>query len=496
MKVHSVKFKISVLYTLVLGVILSLYSVLLYLNLSYVIYHETDRNLRQKASELAGVISTYSEMLEADKETIPVSLKRAIDFDQVEKSEVFQWPSVKKVDQQWKYKIQALRISQDFIAIYYPSGEILQASGNMDKEVLAALQADVKLVPADKVLIKNLSANGIHLRVVSFPLYRWNKIKYIAQLATTLDPQLFVLRSKLKVILITVPLFMILTSFVGSFFVVKTFEPIGRIVETARTISYKDMAKRVELPHADDELKPLVEGFNDMISRLERSFKYIEEFSSNAAHELKTPLAIIRGELEVALRKDRPAQDYKKAIGVALDECQRMLKTINDLLLLTKLDYHTEVFKFESVDLVEFIREIYEQSRSIASEKQIDVSLNASQEPLLIQADKLHLRRLFFNLIDNAVKFTPRGGKIDLRIEKRGQWVSVSIADTGVGIAQEDLHRIFDRFFHIDRTQEAPSVNGLGLSLVQSISKIHHGGVEVRSELEKGSVFTVKLPLA
>lgn len=496
MKLRSVRFKISVLYTGVLGLILVAYSTMLYVNLSYVVYHEVDKNLKKKASEVGNIIASYSEKIEPDQEHTPTSLKRAMHLDEFEKDEFFQWPSIKRLDLAWKGTLQSLGLKQDYIAIYYPNGELIEKSNNIDDSALAVLKKNFKNVRPGKVLIGNVIAGDQHLRVIEQPFYRWGRVKYVIQLATSIEPILFILKSKLMLILITIPLFLIVTSFLGRFFVIRAFQPVTEITQTARAITGKDMSKRVELKHADEEIKGLVHGFNDMISRLEKSFKYIEEFSSNVAHELKTPLAIIRGELEVALRKERNTGEYRKAIGVGLDEAQRMLKTVNDLLLLAKLDYRTEVFKFEEFDLVEFLKEIYEQSKIVASEKDIAVSIDAPAEPMVVFADRLHLRRLFFNLIDNAIKFTPPQGKIDIALRRQDNLVLVTVCDTGVGIAEEDMPKIFTRFFHVDRTGQAgASTTGLGLSIAQSIARIHSGSIDVQSERHKGTTFTTTLPL-
>jgi signal transduction histidine kinase len=257
------------------------------------------------------------------------------------------------------------------------------------------------------------------------------------------------------------------------------------------------MSKRVKKELADEEVKKLVSAFNDMIARLETSFQYIEKFSSDVSHELKTPLAIIRGESEVTLRQEREPEEYKRVIQVSLEEVQRMLKIIDDLFLLTRLDYRPEVFKFENFDLLGFFTELYEKMRIVAGEKNLEINLSIPNKPNLIKADRLHLRRLFFNLIDNAIKFTPRNGKIDIKVRYEGKQVVAAISDTGFGIPPEDLSRIFERFFHTHRKDSARAAgNGLGLSIVHSIARIHHGSVKVESELGKGSTFTVTLPLS
>jgi len=239
-------------------------------------------------------------------------------------------------------------------------------------------------------------------------------------------------------------------------------------------------------------MKDLVDAFNDMISRLEGSFKHVEEFSYHAAHELKTPLTIIKGESELILRKDRPPEEYKKALQVVLEESGRMLKTIEDLLLLTKLDYQPSIFKFTAFDFKEFLTEIFEQSRTLAARKDVRMTMDAPSGQFMIHADRLHLRRLFFNIIDNAVKFTPDGGRVDITMTCTGQRIMTVIADTGPGIAEQDLSRIFERFFRTDNSELG---NGLGLNIAQTIAKLHHGQITVESKLGEGSAFTINLPL-
>ena len=233
-----------------------------------------------------------------------------------------------------------------------------------------------------------------------------------------------------------------------------------------------------------------------MISRLEGSFKYIAEFSSHVAHELKTPLAIIKGETEVAMRKERNIEEYKILNRANLEEVERMLKIINDLLLLTSLDYRPEVFKFERFDLVEFLKDIYEQSKVLASQKDIAVILDMPDDGGHINGDKFHLRRLFFNLIDNAIKFTPKNGKIDIILKKKDKKAMISISDTGIGMPDECLPKIFNRFYRVDRMDKnIEHGSGLGLNIVQSIVKMHHGAIQATSHLNKGSTFIVTIPL-
>ena len=194
-------------------------------------------------------------------------------------------------------------------------------------------------------------------------------------------------------------------------------QPVYEITEMANRITQQDLSARIKTKHFGSEMESLVESFNEMIARLERSFKHIEQFSYHVAHELKTPLTIIQGEAELLLRKERTKQEYQQALRIVMEESQRVLKTVDDLLLLTKLDYQPEVFKFEQFDFIEFFSEIVEQNRLLAANKGIGIRMNLhnTSTPLMIKGDRVHLRRLFFNIIDNAMKFTPEGGCVDMR---------------------------------------------------------------------------------
>ena len=227
------------------------------------------------------------------------------------------------------------------------------------------------------------------------------------------------LRTWLYSIAISVPLILILTNFVGRVLANRILQPVYEITNLAKKITQEDLSARIKTKHFDREMGSLIESFNAMIARLEKSFHHIEQFSHHVAHELKTPLTIIQGEANLLLRKERPIYEYQQALRIIMEESQRVLKTVDDLLLLTKLGYQHEVFKFEQFDFIEFFGEIVEQHRLLAANKGIGIRMNLQDvtSPLMIKGDRLHLRRLFFNIIDNAIKFTPEGGCIDMRIE-------------------------------------------------------------------------------
>ncbi|MDD3375769.1 MAG: ATP-binding protein [Candidatus Omnitrophica bacterium] len=296
-------------------------------------------------------------------------------------------------------------------------------------------------------------------------------------------------------LLIPLPPVFLLGYLMSQISIEKIIKPIRRIAETADSITHDDLSRRVTAENVSGEVQYLVKSFNGMISRLETAFAYITESSSYIAHELKTPLAIIRGEAEVALKKERDKEEYKKVIIGSLEETRRMLKIIEDLLLLTRVNYRSDDLRLLPLDLNQFVVVLFEKAKILAVKKNIAVNIQVPGTEVLIKADELTLRRLFLNLIDNAIKYTPQDGRVDIIVRFEDERVKISIADTGIGIAQENLSRLFDKFFRIEeKIKDTGSHSGLGLSIAQSIAKLHQGEITVSSQVGKGTVFTVDLP--
>lgn len=288
---------------------------------------------------------------------------------------------------------------------------------------------------------------------------------------------------------------MVLIGAVFLFLMKRILGSIANVAATAQSINLNSLNERLDTATLEEEMIGLVQSFNAMLERLERSFEYIKEFSSSIGHELKTPLAIIKGESQIALRRERQIQDYRKALSVNIEEANRMINIIEDLVLLTKLDYNPNNITKEVFDFIPFFADIEKRTQTLVSQKQITLSVAMPAIPITLEGSKLHLSRLFFNLIQNAIKFTPPGGKISLSVLSQGGVLKVSISDTGVGISEEDLPKIFNRFFQNKKSQsESSSSVGLGLNIAKSIARFHNGDIEVESKLKEGSTFTVILP--
>lgn len=299
-------------------------------------------------------------------------------------------------------------------------------------------------------------------------------------------------------IFIAVPSIAVIVSIGLMFFFMtrKILSSVENIADTTRHISLKDLSRRVEAHSLEVEIEYLAKSINTMLDRLERSFEYVKEFSSSIGHELKTPLAIIKGGSEIALRKERKADEYRKALRVNIEEANRMIQIVEDLVFLAKFDYNPDNIKKEVFDCVQFFEDMRARAETLAAPKGISFTATMPGNPVFLEGNKLHLSRLFFNLIQNAVKFTPPGGKIDLSVYPQGDILKVALTDTGVGIDENDLSKIFQRFFH----KETPGVEstggiGLGLSIARSIAQFHNGHIDVASTPHQGTVFTVTFPI-
>jgi len=280
---------------------------------------------------------------------------------------------------------------------------------------------------------------------------------------------------------------------------------VDNITHTARIITSQNLNQRIEPPKIKDEISRLIETFNEMISRLDQSFRQIKQFTTDASHELKTPLTILKGEVEVALRKERRSEEYIQTLKSNLEEINRMSHIIDDLLWLSKTDIGEIRLNCEEINLTEILSEVVSQVDILAQSKNLRIETSNHHEYIYILGDALRLRELFLNLIENGIKYTEEGGTIHISLSKeimpnwtdgkQAEFAKIVVSDTGMGIEKEDQERIFDRFFRVDKARSrGQGGSGLGLSICKWIVEAHQGEIKVESEIGKGSSFIVRLP--
>ena len=269
--------------------------------------------------------------------------------------------------------------------------------------------------------------------------------------------------------------------------------PLRKTAEAARSVAAGDYDQRLA-PSGPDEAHSLATSFNEMVQQVQGSQQAMRDFVANASHELRTPLTSIQGYAQAIL--DGTAPDVQNAAGVIYDESDRLGRLVEELLDLTRMDTGQAPLERKPVDLGAILAAIVERFKLKAAGKSIQIQIHVDSIPSLI-GDGDRLAQVFTNLIDNALKHTPEGGEVRLKSEGSSGWVTVHVDDTGPGIAPEELSRIFERFYQLDkaRSGSGPRGAGLGLAISREIVEAHGGSLEAQSVVGRGSRFTVRLPI-
>ena len=333
------------------------------------------------------------------------------------------------------------------------------------------------------------------VRILTMPVVEGGRVVNLVQVGMSLEMTETTLRRFLLTMAALFPVGLLLAGGGGWLLARRALRPVDRIAETARRISAEHLAARLEDTGADDELNRLVGTLNDMLERLDASFHQVRQFSADASHELQTPLTILKGEIEVALRSPRTADEYRAVLTSALEEIDRLTRLVDGLLLLARADAGVLRMDRRPVDLTKLVEDVCGQAKVLADARGV-ILRPEGMEPLTISGDYDRLRRMLLNLVDNGLKYTPSGGRVGISLRREGPWAALRVADTGIGLSPEEQKKIFERFY---RSPEAKSRGeggaGLGLCIARSIVEAHGGKIRIESAPGQGSAFTVLLPL-
>ena len=278
----------------------------------------------------------------------------------------------------------------------------------------------------------------------------------------------------------------------GWWFVGRALRPVSEICATAVKISAGDLSQRINVAEAESELGQLAAVLNSTFARLETAFAQQKQFASDAAHELRTPVSVILTQTQTVLNRERSAEDYKQTVEVCQRAAQRMRRLIESLLELARFDAGQEVLKRMRFDLAKTISDSAELVQTLAEERGVKVISELA--PLEITGDSERLAQVVANLLTNAIQFNRPGGEVRVKLAAQTGLAVLEIADTGRGIAPEDLPRVFERFYRADPARTGAGNAGLGLSICKAIVEAHGGTIEAASEKNRGTTFTVRLP--
>ncbi len=478
-----------------------------YFTVSNELYANLDASLSRAATSLSAVIKR--EQTEVQRPLTPVRrskrdskpaedvfafLQRSSMRDFVGPIPVPDSVFEKREDPVWTavYEHVLLNSSTYVLQASQPGGNIVWRSDNLLTDSLPRLTwfTDRGMQVTDGQLFTDYTIRGTRYRMV----ISTGDIAEIAA-AYPVDEVDDTLASLFAVMIYSIPVLIVVSVLAGWFLARRALKPVDVIARKAKRITAERLSDRLPVLQTNDEIARLTAILNDMIARLERSFEQVRQFTSDASHELKTPLAILMGELEVALRKDIDDDEIRATLDSCLEEVERLTAVVQGLLDLSRAETGQLELVKERLDLSAFVRDICEDVEILAEPKGITVSTRVDNG-VEIMGDRVRLHQAFLNVIENAIKYTPAGGSVNVRLDARGTSADLIVADTGVGIPADQLPRIYDRFYRVDkaRSQDVQGT-GLGLAIVKWVVESHDGTISVSSEAGKGTTFMLSFPM-
>jgi two-component system OmpR family sensor kinase len=372
---------------------------------------------------------------------------------------------------------------------------VLAASGPFDAAGAVRLAAGARLSAGGRLSAgARESAYSIPGARAAVYRFNFNGRVYVAVAAEPLDAIEADLAAIRRAMLLAFPLILAIAGAGGYWFATRGMAPLDAMTAQARRITGSNLDARLRIGDAAEELTALAESFNELLGRLDQSFDNMRRFVADASHELRTPVAVIRGEADVTLAKERTAAEYKESLAIVLDESRRLSRLVDDLLNLARADAGRVTLQAQEFYWNDLLSECCRSVQSLAVARQIELECRcASDTPFW--GDEELLRRMTLNLLDNAIRYTPQGGKVLAELEAHADGVRIRISDTGIGIGVDAAAHVFERFFRADKARSRDNGGfGLGLAIVKWIAESHRGAVELASRPGAGSTFTVTLP--
>ncbi|MBF0504990.1 MAG: HAMP domain-containing protein [Candidatus Omnitrophica bacterium] len=487
MFLQSIRFKIFLWQMLILSLTFFIFGVALYHNFHRKLTDDIDYVLRSRAKGIEQSIDTYwqEESRQKNKNILKGYFIKEDNINFVNIAR--RWVSEKNSDP---------NLINLIVRIFDAGGGAIASSRNVRLDRLEARVFHQIKKGHDHFenMEINLSGKPLAFRSFTTPVIENKRLAYIVQVASPLAELDQALRNLGVSLLFLLPLTIIVTSVTGIFLVQLTLRPVHQMIDTIHQIKAENLKLRLDIPPTKDEIESLAITFNDMIARLDEAFCSQRQFMEDISHELKTPLSILKGELEVTLKRIRSAQEYETTLHSSLEEINHLAHIVENLLVLARFDAKTTPLQAMPLDISLLIKESMEDIVLLAQQKKITLHLNNAHTDAIL-GDKNQIKRLFLNILDNAIKYTPEGGKITVDLRQQKNDLDIDISDTGIGIPSDELAYIFDRFYRVDKSRSSSGF-GLGLSIAQSIALAHGGKIYVKPNIPQGTIFTITFPLS
>jgi len=457
----SIRAKLTLWYLSLATIVLIAFAVAIYLYLSRGLLNAIDTSLANQADRFAHAVGHPSETEEPSQ---PAGLILAPQF-------------VSVVDRDGKVADQIPDAEGHEVPVIRPA---LERAANEWKPQYD----EVSLSPTENV------------RIITWPARDEDGETFFVVVGQSLREIQRAQKQLIILLAIANPAALLLAGLGGLWLANKALSPVDRLTRAAERIGRGNLSERVEEPRSRDEIGRLAATFNQMINRLEQAFERERQFTADASHELKTPLAVLRGDIEVTLRRERSPDEYRRVLNSSLEEIARVTKLTDDLLTLARSDTDQTVLERETVRLDILAAEACDYMTSLARSAGVALDFHGPEEAIIVEGDQKRLTQLLVNLLDNAIKYTSEGGSARLLLSTKDGSAVIEVSDTGRGIPASALPHIFERFYRqTDPRDSRVTGFGLGLAISKWIVDAHGGTIEVESEEGTGTHFTVKLPL-
>ena len=376
-----------------------------------------------------------------------------------------------------------------------PEGRLISVRDGSGQDVLSAsVPLDRGGTPAGSQAAANRTVDGLHYRTLFLAETTHGQNFHIV-VAVSLTGTEDLLRRMRNLLLAMAPAVLLLASLGGYWLSRRALAPVDDLTSAARSISIQNLSSRLKAPHTGDELQRLSETWNEMLERLEAAVKRLTQFTADASHELRTPIALIHTTAELTLRRDRSAETYRQALEQIVLEAERTSRLIEDLLTLARADAGLPSLPMDRLELAPLVHDVCRQGSVLAEARQVKLTADVTERPVFVRGNDPALRRLFLVLLDNAIKYTPAGGAVAVSLAADPGGATVAVQDTGMGIEQSALPHIFERFYRADPSRNRSDGGaGLGLSIAKWIADSHRAEICAESVAGHGSVFRVKFP--
>lgn len=388
-------------------------------------------------------------------------------------------------------------VSDRFIRITQSDGRVIYASGMPeDGSFDPAEVPPPSPLPATESFRKVKLSNGKTLVIATLSYQSPGEPPYLVEFGALLDPVETMLNHLFLQLMIGLPAAVIIITAGGYVLVRRALTPVEKITRTAERITQHNLSERLPVSNTGDELERLSVSLNRMIARLDDAFQNSKRFVADASHELRTPLTILRGELENLIEDSRLDAELRERAESMFEEAVRLSRIVEQLFTLSRLDAGEAQAEWSRFDLAGLAKTTAEQMSLLAEDKNISIACNASQ-PVVVEGDAARLKQVVVNLLDNAIKYTPENGAVQLRVRPVNGHAELEVEDNGVGIPSEALPHVFERFYRVDQIRSGDTEGaGLGLSIAKAICSAHGAEIEAVSTPAHGSCFRIKLPLS